>query len=327
MKISNKWNFKYSIDIYTKYGCFCRYWFWPHPPHVTTQPTYSRPIDSLVERNCGPSGGKIAFLHSMNPVRLYHFGTLLLAFLLSLNAGAQSLKPQVESESTALPVTTQAPLTPWSGTVPAVSPAPVVTPPIGQPIVYPSVVPPAASNPQVDQELNALMNAFNQLMSGMGGGIVTGPRSEIVDSGHSGGSGAGGYGSTGGSTPVGAAELGGPRKIIPPFRKWFGECTKKYGDCKFENWGIMGDASHRARRSCHNGGDAIDVGPITCSGGQSFKASSEQFFSIAKCMANDSNNELQVIFYKAEGPNMMRKSDHSGHMHVQLKNCKMVYGQ
>jgi hypothetical protein len=88
----------------------------------------------------------------------------------------------------------------------------------------------------------------------------------------------------------------------------------------------MGDKNHQARRSCHNAGEAIDVGPITCSGAQSFQSNSPQFFEIAKCLANDSNNELQVIFHKAEGPGMIRKSDHVGHMHVQLRHCNMVYG-
>ncbi|MEL4403158.1 hypothetical protein AAEJ42_23330, partial [Shewanella algae] len=80
------------------------------------------------------------------------------------------------------------------------------------------------------------------------------------------------------------------------------------GDCRFENMGIIGDAAHRARRSCHNSGQAIDVGTVTCSGGQKLTTDSAKYFNLANCMANDSNNELQVIFYKASGPNMIQRS-------------------
>lgn len=251
-----------------------------------------------------------------------------MTLFISVDVGAQGIQNQVVPGTAVSPTANQAPATPWAGASSNANlPPAVTTAPAGRPIVIPNAATSTSSNTRTSQESNALMNAFSQFLRGMGGGNVTGRRTEFADVGDSGGYGAGGFQGTGGSTPVGAKELGGPRKIIPPFRKWFDECTKKYGDCKFQNWGIMGDASHRARRSCHNAGEAIDVGPITCSGGQSFKSNSEQFFNIAKCMANDSNNELQVIFYRAEGSNMIRKSDHSGHMHVQLKNCNMIYGQ
>lgn len=188
----------------------------------------------------------------------------------------------------------------------------------------------------------ALRSAFGALLGSLGGqsGYSSGyqsdypdaykgdylGRSEIADP--SGDSGAN-YSSPSGLTPVSAAELSGMRKIIPPFQKWFGTCTEKLGlgTCRFENLGIMGDAAHRARRSCHNSGQAIDVGTVTCSGGQKLIPSSDRFFNLANCMANDSKNELQVVFYKATGPNMIKKSDHLNHMHIQLKNCAMVYGQ
>lgn len=211
--------------------------------------------------------------------------------------------------------------------------APASGPPTGQPIVYPmNSIPVAPANSHSDAEAQALMNAFGLILRSMGGGAnngygMYGGRSEIASSyGDSGGISAGGSG--GSLTPVGPSELSGPRKIIPPFQKWFGTCTKNLGlgDCRFENMGIMGDAAHRARRSCHNSGQAIDVGTVTCSGGQKLTTDSAQYFNLANCMANDSNNELQVIFYKASGPNMIQKSDHNKHMHIQLKNCAMVYG-
>lgn len=128
--------------------------------------------------------------------------------------------------------------------------------------------------------------------------------------------------------PTSASELKTPFKIVGTFKKYFDGCTEKagLGSCKFVNLGVKGDASHQQRRSCHNSAQAIDVGPLTCIGGQRVLASDPKYFSVASCMANQTNNELQVIFYKTEGPNMMRKSDHNNHMHIQLKNCAMVFG-
>lgn len=123
-------------------------------------------------------------------------------------------------------------------------------------------------------------------------------------------------------------DLNTPFKILPPFRKYYDGCITKagLGTCRFVNLGIKGDASHQARRSCHNSAQAIDVGPLTCSNGRKIIASDPEFYEVAKCMANETNDELQVIFYKKEGPNMMQKSDHNNHMHIQLKNCSMIYG-
>lgn len=128
--------------------------------------------------------------------------------------------------------------------------------------------------------------------------------------------------------PTSASELKTPFKILGTFKKYFDGCTEKagLGNCKFVNLGVKGDASHQRRRSCHNSAQAIDVGPLTCSTGRRVLASDPKYFAVASCMANQTNNELQVIFYKSEGPNMMRKSDHNNHMHIQLKNCAMTFG-
>jgi len=250
----------------------------------------------------------------MNRFTLSHFGTLTLMALMSASVWAQELKPQVVKVASSVEVTA-----PPRQLTPAETQGPLP----GQPIVVPVTPVSPQQQEQDKQESQALMNAFQQVMNAlMGGG-----RSEFADSGHSGHHGADGHGGGGGSTPVSPNDLNGPYRINPPFRKYFNECTKKYGDCKFENWGIMGDAAHRARRSCHNAGEAIDVGPITCSSARKFDAKSEEFYQIAKCMAHNSNNELEVIFYKGEGRNMKRQSDHSGHMHIQLKNCNMIFGR
>lgn len=120
---------------------------------------------------------------------------------------------------------------------------------------------------------------------------------------------------------------GGPA-VSAPFNAAFAACTKDApgGSCTFQNWGIWGDAAHRARPSCHNNGTAIDVGPISC-GGQTFKADSPQFKKIAVCLAQQAGEKFQVILnHLPRGHNIMNAPGHTGHMHVQLKGCKMVTG-
>lgn len=128
--------------------------------------------------------------------------------------------------------------------------------------------------------------------------------------------------------PSATSELKGPFKIMGPFKKYFDGCVEKagLGLCRFVNLGVKGDASHQQRRSCHNSAQAIDVGPLTCSSGRKILASDPAYFAVASCMANQTNDELQVIFYKTEGRNMLKKSDHNSHMHIQLKNCAMTFG-
>lgn len=248
---------------------------------------------------------------------------LSILLLLSWNAHAQesqTFKPQVQPGTQITPAGNGAaqPLNPV--VTPAGASGPVAY--TGQPIRYP--MNPISAQEKQDQDSQALMDAFGKIMSGLGlGGSPTGERSEFANSGDD-----GGYSGSSGMTPIGPNDLNAPYKIVPPFRKWFEKCTKGMGlgECRFENMGIKGDPSHQARRSCHNSLQAIDVGTITCSGGQKISPKDSRFFDIAYCMANDSQNELQVIFHKASGPNMIQKSDHSGHMHVQLKGCAMVYG-
>jgi hypothetical protein len=247
----------------------------------------------------------------------------LLAITFAFSVSATELIPQVETKSA------------LTGQAPPDQTLPVNNPVVGKPILYTNGTVTEKGSSSND-ESQALLSAFGAFLNALGGGgigsvggqgsIFPG-RSEIVDPGDSGDSG-GNYAQPSGLVPVSPSELTGLRKIIPPFQKWFGICTKNlgFGNCRFENMGIMGDASHRARRSCHNSGEAIDVGTVTCSGGQRIAPKSAAYLNLANCMANDSSNELQVIYYKASGPNMIQKSDHDNHMHVQLKNCSMVYG-
>jgi hypothetical protein len=179
------------------------------------------------------------------------------------------------------------------------------------------------------QESNALKEAFGQMLSTLAGGAgMTGNRGSAEFAG-SGDSGSNYTNNSNGAVlnPTGANQLSGGQPIVGPFQRWFKYCTgdRGFGECKFQNMGIMGDASHRARRSCHNDGQAIDIGALTC-GGRTIPTTSDEYFNLAICMASQTQNQLQVIFYRAQGPNMMQKSDHKDHMHVQLKNCKMVYG-
>jgi hypothetical protein len=125
-----------------------------------------------------------------------------------------------------------------------------------------------------------------------------------------------------------AQDLKSGHKILEPFKENFDKCTNKtgLGRCKFKNMGIDGDDAHKARASCHNSGEAIDVGDLECDASR-YDASSEKFFEVAKCMAHDTEKKLEVIFHKAEGENMKVVPGHEKHMHIQLKNCNMVTGK
>ncbi len=135
-----------------------------------------------------------------------------------------------------------------------------------------------------------------------------------------------------GAHPISAMNIGGSPPIAQTFQKYFNVCTTLVGlgQCNFVNLGIWGDQAHQQRQSCHNVGEAIDVGPLTCSGGQAsgtINPDNPRFYDMVKCMAQQTNNELETIFHLSEGPpNMIQKSDHSGHVHIQLKNCRMVRG-
>lgn len=164
---------------------------------------------------------------------------------------------------------------------------------------------------------------------GAGAGGAAARRSEFAD----GESGDGSGGPVGGPAaaapaPVSPNDLSTSKRIVEPFKKWFAVCTQKMGlnNCRVHNLGIMGDDRHRKKRSCHNSGEAIDIGAVMCGEGQIIGKDSSRYFTLAKCLANDSNNELQVIHKKASGPNMMQDKDHP-HLHVQIKNCAMVYGR
>ena len=186
---------------------------------------------------------------------------------------------------------------------------------------------------EASAEQQKQMAELQQLLQAMGVDAGPGQPNQIVNANGNyaevAGPGEGNFTAHGGGDgkPVQASQLSGSAKIIKPFQYWFDKCSADLGmgSCKFINMGIEPDAAHRARRSCHNSGEAIDVGPLTCSNGSS-KPGDEQFLKMADCMANSTNNVLQVIYFRSTGGNMIQKSDHTNHMHIQLKNCAMVYG-
>ncbi len=171
------------------------------------------------------------------------------------------------------------------------------------------------------------MNALQGAFSSMGGSGASGSQNnEVAGSGDSGTS----SGGSSGLRPSGTGDMSTSKfPIVGVFKKYFDGCLEKtgIGPCKFVNLGILGDAAHRARRSCHNSGEAIDIGPLTCAGGKSISTTDPRFYNVARCMAHNTDNKLEIIYYKADGSNMIQKSDHSNHMHIQLKHCLMVTGQ
>jgi hypothetical protein len=145
-----------------------------------------------------------------------------------------------------------------------------------------------------------------------------------------GGSGGGNGSVASGATdaPFKTAEQLEQRPITEPFKKHFDQCTRRANmgtGCRFQDKGIMGDKDHQARASCHNVGEAIDIGIIECAG-QQIKPDSQHFCDFVKCFADETGGETSTIFARPCGNGNKVKSDHSGHVHIQLKNCRMVAG-
>lgn len=224
---------------------------------------------------------------------------------------------------------------------------------------------------QGKQEDNPMSKVIQQMLGGGQGGQgqgVQGNQGGLGNdpNGRNGYGGFGGYGTYGGdresvggggwrygggggpSGPAGTISVDdlkedsstGRAKIVKPLKKWFPICTEKVGlkTCKFVNIGIWGDDPHKRTESCHNSGEAMDVGlPLSCSDGVSITESKRgqppdpRALALAKCMAKETNDELQVIFHDYEDrPNMFPggvRNKHHGHMHIQLKNCRMVRGR
>ncbi len=185
------------------------------------------------------------------------------------------------------------------------------------------------------QKIMPILNAISQMMGGGGSNAPEpttsgGERMAITDG-------------SGNTTGYGGADVSpsnlqsnsarGNAPIVAPFKHYFERCTQSLGlgSCTFKNLGIWGDSAHRARRSCHNSGEAIDVGlPFNCSSGGRFDANDPRAMQVAMCMAANSDEKFGVIF-KDQTParNMFpggRRGQHNGHMHIQLKNCRNVSG-
>lgn len=131
------------------------------------------------------------------------------------------------------------------------------------------------------------------------------------------------------SAPVKDPDQCNGHPVCPEFKKNFDECTAKANmgnDCKYEDLGIMGDKAHQARPSCHNVGEAVDVGYIECAG-QKIQPNDPKYLEFVKCFADDTEGKMNNIFHIKAGQNTIQKSDHVKHVHIQLKNCRMVPGQ
>ncbi len=146
---------------------------------------------------------------------------------------------------------------------------------------------------------------------------------ERTGSGFQGGASGGQQGS---SSPVKDPDQLQNYPVVPKFKENFDKCTAKANmgnDCKFEDLGIIGDKAHAVRPSCHNAGEAIDVGFIECAG-QKIQPNDPKYLEFVKCFADDTNGEMNNIFHIKAGQNTIPKSDHVKHVHIQLKNCRMV---
>jgi hypothetical protein len=156
------------------------------------------------------------------------------------------------------------------------------------------------------------------------------------DYGSHGSSGGGSYSS--GNPTASASQLQGHSSrgfapIVDPFKIAFPQCTEQVGlgQCTYVPLGIWGDQAHRARQSCHNAGEAIDVGlPFQCTNGGRIEAKDPRAMAVARCFANNQGGKFGVIFQDVrDGPNMFpggTRGAHNGHMHIQLRFCRMITG-
>ncbi len=208
----------------------------------------------------------------------------------------------------------------------------------GQPIVFfnPSKNPPAKPEKNPQEKMMPILNAIKGMMSGGQTGTANEPSNlgdRIATTDPSSGTVNGYSGQDVSASSLQPNSGRGYARIVEPIKIYFEKCTQKlgYGSCTFKNMGIWGDAAHRARRSCHNSGDAIDLGlPFNCTKAGTFNATDNKAMEVAKCLAADSDNKFQVIFRdKAPVKNMFpggQRGAHNGHMHVQLKGCRNIRG-
>ncbi len=164
--------------------------------------------------------------------------------------------------------------------------------------------------------------------AGAGGAPPGGERMAGTDNG---GGNSAPNGDPAGSTTNPMSVPSGAAAIVPLVQEYFPKCTNElgYGTCTFKNLGIWGDARHRAGRSCHNSGEAWDIGlPFNCSSGGVIQPDDPKALEIAKCLATKADNKLGIIFKDIPfGPNMFpagKRGMHNGHIHVQLRNCRSI---
>ncbi len=179
------------------------------------------------------------------------------------------------------------------------------------------------------KKIMPLLNALGGGGGGGGNGVGSGGERMAGSDGHNHG-GAINRDPRSSTTSVGSVNReAGP--IVEPFQRHFPKCTNSLGlgECTFNDQGIMGDARHQRGRSCHNSRQAWDIGfPFVCSTGGTIQADDAKALEIAKCLADQTNNELGIIFRDIQhGPNMFPASKlgmHNGHIHVQLRNCQAI---
>lgn len=101
-------------------------------------------------------------------------------------------------------------------------------------------------------------------------------------------------------------------------------------DCRLVNMGTSRhpDANYGAKNSCHknNPAQAIDVGKIICGGSSADpQQNPEEYMYFAKCMANETQNTMKVIYRDHEEGNMFAGGDlgtHEDHAHIQSFDCQ-----
>jgi|GEM_PF-5123512 len=145
------------------------------------------------------------------------------------------------------------------------------------------------------------------------------------------------------------SELPDNKPIVKPLKEGMKLCAP--GCDSIRNWGITGDAAHKARPSCHNSDEAIDIAAVGCPNGEmSPTQNKDKFEEFVTCMGTKAKKQYEKERYYGKwwSPLLQLKDavlgdgfkvlydgipqfeskgkGHSGHVHIQLKQCRPKRG-
>jgi len=88
------------------------------------------------------------------------------------------------------------------------------------------------------------------------------------------------------------AQLPDSKPIVKPLKEGMRLCAENCDAIK--NWGITGDAAHKARPSCHNSDEAIDIAAVRCNGQEmSPEQNADEFKKFVTCMGTEAKKQYE----------------------------------